>query len=233
MANTIDSGVLNNMNLGAAAKQTQGTSQALSDSFMTLLVTQLKNQDPLKPMENAEMTSQLAQINTVNGIQELNTTLEGITSQIDSGQTLQAAALIGQGVLVPGDRVLVGKGSDDVDAVATTPFGVELRSPADEVKITLTSKGGEVVRTFDVGPLGAGVESFTWDGLAGEGENSAPVAEGEYTVSIEASQGGDPVSVTTLNYAQVGGVVKTDSGPRLDLGAIDGQVGLEDVRQIL
>jgi flagellar basal-body rod modification protein FlgD len=232
MANSIDSGVLNNMNLGAAAKQTQGTSQELSDSFMTLLVTQLKNQDPLKPMENAEMTSQLAQINTVNGIQELNTTLEGITGQIDAGQTLQAAALIGQGVLVPGDRVLVGKGSDEVEGVATTPFGVELKSPAEQVKITITNGAGEVMRTYEnVGPLDAGVQSFTWDGTLSDGKTTAPA--GEYKVSIEATLDDEPVAVTSLHYAQVNGVVKTDSGPRLDLGALSDQVRLEDVRQIL
>ena len=233
MANTIDSSVLNNMNLGAATKQTQSSTQEMSDSFMTLLVTQLKNQDPTKPMENAEMTSQLAQINTVNGIQELNATLEGITGQIDAGQTLQAAALIGQGVLVPGDRVLVGKGSDEIDGVATTPFGIELASPADEVKVTLTNGAGEVVRTFDVGPLDAGVESFTWNGKLSDGEGGTDVPTGEYKVSIQATQGGEPIPTTALNYAQVNGVVKTDGGPRLDLGALTDQVRLEDVRQIL
>ena len=233
MANTIDTNTLNNLNLGAAGKQTKSSTQEMSDSFMTLLVTQLKNQDPTKPMENAEMTSQLAQINTVNGIQELNTTLEGITGQIDAGQTLQATALIGQGVLVPGDRVLVGKGSEDVEGVATTPFGVELTSPADEVKVTLTNGAGEVVRTFDVGPLDAGVESFAWDGKLSKSEGGADVPVGEYKVSVSATQGGEPVAVTTLNYAQVNGVIKTESGPRLDLGALTDQVGLEEVRQIL
>lgn len=231
MANTIDNSVLSNMNLGAAAKQTQGTSQELSDSFMTLLVTQLKNQDPLKPMENAEMTSQLAQINTVNGIQDLNSTLEDITGQIDAGQTLQAAALIGQGVLVPGDRVLVGQGSDEVDGVATTPFGVELDSAADQVKITITNEAGEVVRTFDVGALDAGVESFTWDGTLSDGQTMAP--SGSYRVNIAATLDDKPVTVTALNYAQVGGVVKTASGPQLDLGATLDPVALSDVRQIL
>lgn len=231
MANTIDNSVLNNMNLGAAAKQTRGTSQELSDSFMTLLVTQLKNQDPLKPMENAEMTSQLAQINTVNGIQELNTTLEGITGQINAGQNLQAAALIGQGVLVPGNQVLVGKGSDEAAGVATTPFGIELASPADAARVTITNGNGEVVRAFDVGALDKGVESFTWDGTLNDGHSLAP--EGAYKVKVEATQGDKPVPVTLLNYAQVSGIVTSGNGPRLDLGATAGQARLEDVRQIL
>ncbi len=228
MANTIDTSVLNSLNqtTGASANKASATGD-LSDSFMTLLVTQLKNQDPMNPMENAEMTSQLAQINTVNGIQDLNKTLEGITSQIDAGQTLQSAALIGQGVLVPGNRVLK-------EGEATTPFGVELEQPADEVTITITNDTGEVVRSFsadDIGALDAGVQSFTWDGTLQDGKTQA--ADGSYKLAIQASQGGEPISVTALNYAQVGGVVTTDSGPRLDLGAISGQVGLDAVRQIL
>lgn len=232
MASTIDSSVLGALNgSGAATSQARAPAQELSDSFMTLLVTQLQNQDPLKPMDNAQMTSQLAQINTVQGIQDLNATLETINGQIDAGQTLQAAALIGQGVLVPGERVLVGKAGEETEGVVATPFGIELESPADEVKVTLTNGNGEVMRTFDVGAMEAGVQSFSWDGNLSDGKT--PVATGEYTVSVEATLAGEPVSVTTLNYAVVGGVIGSDSGPRLDLGAMLGQVDLEDVRQIL
>lgn len=233
MASTIDGGVLGALNGGGAAAQARMPSQDLSDSFMTLLVTQLQNQNPLKPMENAEMTSQLAQINTVQGIQDLNSTLETINGQIDAGQTLQAAALIGQGVLVPGDRVLVGKAGEESEGVVATPFGVELKGPADEVKITITNGSGEVMRTFDIGSLDAGVQSFSWDGKVGEADTSEDVATGEYTVAVEATFGGEPVPVTTLNYAVVGGVISSDSGPRLDLGAMMGQVDLGAVRQIL
>ena len=227
MANTIDTSVLNSLNqtAGGSASKAPATDD-LSNSFMTLLVTQLKNQNPMKPMENAEMTSQLAQINTVNGIQDLNKTLEGITSQVNAGQNLQAAALIGQGVLVPGNRVVK-------DGEATTPFGVELEKPADDVSITIANDSGEVVRSFsadDIGALEAGVQSFTWDGKLQDG-SAAP--DGQYRVSVAANQGDEPVSVTALNYAPVNGVVSTDSGPRLDLGAIYGQVGLDAVRQIL
>ncbi|MCG7598664.1 flagellar hook assembly protein FlgD [Halomonas sp. McH1-25] len=231
MANSIDSGVLSNMNVGAAGKQTQNTSQELSDSFMTLLITQLKNQDPTKPMENAEMTSQLAQINTVNGIQDLNKTLEGITGQIDAGQALQASALIGQGVLVPGNRIVAGQSDDAAGGLVTTPFGVELASPAEKLTITITNGSGEVVRTYEQGPFEAGVQSFTWPGTLSDGNTDAPA--GNYKVSVEATQGDEPVPVTVLNYALVNGVIKGENGPRLDLGGLTDQVDLEDVRQIL
>ncbi|GGX77963.1 basal-body rod modification protein FlgD [Litchfieldella qijiaojingensis] len=224
MATTIDSSVINRLNNAGAAGGGTSKSDDLRENFMTLLVTQLQNQDPLNPMENAEMTSQLAQINTVSGIEELNSTLKGITGQIDAGHTLQAAALIGQGVLVPGDRLLVGE-------EGTTPFGVELEKAADEVVVTIRDGAGQVVRSFDVGPVDAGVESFEWDGTLESGER-AP--EGAYQVSVEASAGDEPVVAAALNYAQVRGVsTASDGSPRLDLGGVSEQASLADIRQIL
>jgi len=223
MNNTIDSSVVSKLNAGAASATTKSTSADLQENFMTLLVTQLQNQDPLKPMENAELTSQLAQINTVNGIEQLNTTLASITGQIEEGQALQAAALVGRGVLVPGERVLVGSG-------VTTPFGIELEQAADEVSVTLVDSTGKAVRQFDLGNLKAGVQSFTWDG---ELEDGSAAPDGAYTVKVEARANGEALSATTLNYAQVGGVTRTESGPLLDLGAVQGSVSLADVRQIL
>lgn len=225
MATTIDTSVINRLNNTGLSGGSASESDGLRENFMTLLVTQLKNQDPLNPMENAEMTSQLAQINTVSGIEELNTTLEGITGQIDAGHKLQATALIGQSVLVPGDRVLVGE-------EGTTPFGVELDEPVDKVVITIRDSAGQVVRSYEVEePIEAGVQSFEWDGKL-EGDVQAP--SGAYHVSIEASVNDEPVAATVLNYAIVNGVsTASDGSPRLDLGGISEQASLADIRQIL
>jgi len=225
MSNTIDGAVISAIN-GTANSQPGSSTQKgdeLRNNFMTLLVTQLRNQDPLNPMENAEMTSQLAQINTLSGIEELNKTLQGITGQIDAGQALQAASLIGRGVLVPGDRVLVGNGQ-------TTPFGIELAAPAAEVKVSILDGSGQAVRQFNLGALAAGVESFVWDGTLNDG---SPAPDGAYRVSIEASTDGRVQDATLLSYAQVGGVSNGRNGPLLDLGATLGRVSLQDIRQIL
>lgn len=79
----------------------------------------VENQDPTNPMENNELTTQLAQINTVSGIEKLNTTLGAITGQIDSSQSLYATSLIGRGVMVPGTNIFTG--STD-GTVSTTPL---------------------------------------------------------------------------------------------------------------
>lgn len=230
MTSPIGSNVLNTVNAGSAAEANARQSADLRDNFMTLLITQLENQDPLNPMENSEMTSQLAQINTVSGIEKLNETLSGITSQIDAGQTLQATGLIGQGVLVPGDRVLLE--TDGEGEAHTTPFGIELEESADNVRVTVHGSDGQVINRYDIGAVSAGVESFDWDGKTREGDTAVP---GAYRVSVEATRGDDSLKAETLNYAVVGGVTPPDDdgGVRLDLGAVYGQVTLDQVRQIL
>ncbi|TVU88091.1 MULTISPECIES: flagellar hook assembly protein FlgD [Halomonadaceae] len=227
----VDTSVLNNINGGGSNGLSARQSDELRESFMTLLITQLQNQDPLNPMENSEMTSQLAQINTVSGIEELNSTLEGITSQMDANQALQASGLIGKGVMVSGKDVLVEQ--DDDGNSYTTPFGIELAEPAANVKATVVGEGGQVIRTLDLGALDAGVQSFQWDGLNDQKE---AVASGRYSVQLEATDGeGEKIESTALQYAVVNSVTPNDSsgGVRLDLGAIYGQISLNDVKQIL
>ncbi|PMR77038.1 flagellar hook assembly protein FlgD [Billgrantia endophytica] len=229
MSTTIDSNVISRMNAGAGSRDASQSAE-LRNNFMTLLIAQMQHQDPLNPMDNHEMTTQLAQINTVSGIEDLNQTLKGITDQMDAGQMLQATALIGKGVLVPGDRVLMEK--DEEGQVYSTPFGIELDRSAENVRVTITNDSGEVVNRYDIGPVKAGVESFSWDGKTSEGETAA---SGAYRVRIEATSDDKPIDVSTLNYAIVGGVTPRDAdgGVKLDLGAIYGQVDLDQVKQIL
>ncbi|MHB0775296.1 flagellar hook assembly protein FlgD [Halomonas sp. WWR20] len=232
MASPIGSSTLANINnVGSTGTTGTDTAGELNDRFMTLLITQLKNQDPMSPMENAELTSQMAQINTVSGIQELNTTLEGITGQIEAGQSLQATALIGQGVLVPGNEIRVGSDADG--NVVATPIGIELGTDVDNIKFTITDGSGQVVAQRNTESVKAGVQSFYWDGVL---DDKSKAADGNvYKVSrVEATVGDEPVSsYTLLNYGLVSGVMKGDGEPLLDLGPNMDDVKLADVRQIL
>lgn len=194
----------------------------LQSSFLTLLVAQLKNQDPTNPMENSELTTQLAQISTVSGIEKLNTTLGAISGQLNNNQSVQASNLIGHGVMIPGDKVLVG-------SKTTTPFGVELVQGADKVSATLTDKDGKVVRTIDLGGLSAGVHTFSWDGTLDDG---SAAADGAYAVSINATNGGTQLVAQPLNFAMVNGVVRSNGNVLLDLGTY-GNSTLDEIRQII
>ncbi|QKJ86758.1 Flagellar basal-body rod modification protein FlgD [Paramixta manurensis] len=206
-----------------SASAVSGSSAAdLQSNFLTLLVAQLKNQDPTNPMDNNQLTTQLAQINTVSGIEQLNTTLGSISGQINSNQSLQASALLGHGVMVDGTQILAGKGQ-------TTPFGVELATASTATSVTISDSTGKVVRTLDLGGLSAGVHSFSWDGTLTDG-STAP--DGKYTFSVTASQGADQLVAQPLNYALVNGVTTDASGAILDLGTM-GTTSLDNIRQII
>jgi flagellar basal-body rod modification protein FlgD len=206
---------------------TTSSASDLQSSFLTLLVAQLQNQDPTNPMDNSQLTSQLAQISTVSGIEKLNTTLGSISGQIDNSQSLQASSLIGHGVMIPGSVVLSGAGSDGT--ASTTPFGVELTQAADKATATVTDSSGKVIRTMDLGNLTAGVHTFTWDGTAADGST---VPDGAYNVSIAASTNGTQLVAQPLQFALVQGVTKGSSGNLLDLGTY-GTTTLDEVRQII
>ncbi|EOL9004854.1 flagellar hook assembly protein FlgD [Cronobacter turicensis] len=209
-------------NATSSTSLTGSNASDLQSSFLTLLVAQLKNQDPTNPMQNNELTTQLAQISTVSGIEKLNTTLGSISGQIDNSQSLAASALIGHGVMIPGSTILTGKDT-------TTPFGVELQQAADKVTATVTDKSGKVVRTIEIGALSAGVHTFSWDGSMSDG-TKAP--DGSYNVSIAASNGGTQLVAQPLNFALVNGITRSNGSNLLDLGTY-GTTTLDQVRQII
>ena len=214
----------------SSSSLTGSKASELQSSFLTLLVAQLKNQDPTNPMQNNELTTQLAQISTVSGIEKLNTTLGSISGQIDNSQSLQASSLIGHGVMIPGSTILAGTNTTDgTSNTSTTPFGVELQQPADKVTATITDKAGAVVRTIDIGELKAGVHTFTWDGTLADG-TTAP--NGSYNVAISASSGTTQLVAQPLQFALVQGVTRGSDGNKLDLGTY-GTTTLDQVRQII
>jgi flagellar basal-body rod modification protein FlgD len=205
--------------------------QASTDKFMTLLVTQLKNQDPLNPMDNAQLTSQLAQLQTVTGVNKLNDTLESLKSSYQSSESMQATNLIGHGVLVDGDKVALS-GSKAI-------MGVELGSDVDNVKVVISDKNGKEVQTMDLGAQKAGVIPLAWDGVpdATKVDSSGkPVtlADGNYTISVVATKGGDKTNdAKPLAFDSVASVTTNSTdGVKLNLPA-KGVVTLADIKQVL
>ena len=152
-----DTSSISGQNASSATGNTV-SSQDNEQRFLKLLVTQLNNQDPLNPMQNAELTSQLAQMSTVTGIEKLNTTLSGLVNQTGANQLLQATSLIGYNVLSPGD-ILTTKKPDEGKDPATQAFGVELPGTAADVTIKIVDDKGNVVRTIDAGPMKEGVNA--------------------------------------------------------------------------
>ncbi|QWA09084.1 flagellar hook assembly protein FlgD [Sodalis ligni] len=207
------------------ASSTGNTSADLQNQFLNLLVAQLQNQDPTNPMDNSQLTTQLAQISELNGIENLNTTLGSISGQLNTTQSLQASTLVGHGVMVDGTAIMVGSDS------STTPFGLELDAAAANTTVTIKDSSGTVVRTVQLGAESAGVHSFTWDGTDDSG---TAVPEGTYSFSVASTDsGGASVVSTPLQYAAVYGVnTNSDGTSELNLG-LAGNITLDKVRQIL
>ena len=183
---------------------TNGTSASdLQATFLKLLVTQLQNQDPTSPVDSSQMTSQLAQINTVSGIAQLNTSLTSLSTQLAAGQQTQAALLIGTNVLAPGNSVGVKSG-------AASPFGVSLASDVSNLTITVKNKTGAVVNTIDAGKQSAGTVPFNWTPTDAAG-NALP--DGNYTVSAQyTGSDGKTYAPTVLAAAPVQSVIKQADG---------------------
>lgn len=195
--------------------------QVSEDRFLKLLTTQLKNQDPLNPMDNAEMTSQLAQISTVTGIEKLNTTLEKLMSNSSDTQAVEAAMMLGRQVLVAGDSMTLPQ---DGQAVG----GIEFPQAVDNASIAVRDANGLLVRTIPLGPQDSGLVDFVWDGKTDAGEQAAA---GTYRFTVSAKQGGDAVEATTLALAEVTGVLRSGSEVKLELGQF-GNFAMADIKQI-
>lgn len=212
------------LNAQAPGKATSANSMTeAEDRFLKLLVTQLKNQDPLNPLDNAQMTSQMAQISTVNGIEKLNTTLQAMMTSSAQSQVMQAATLVGKGVLVPGSSMNMK--SADGAAIA----GFELTGPADGATITINDATGVTVRTITLGGMSAGTHPFQWDGKTNSG---ATAADGAYTFSVAAKRGVDQVDATRLQFGTVNSILSSSQGVSLNVGTL-GPFKMVDVKEIL
>jgi flagellar basal-body rod modification protein FlgD len=203
-----------------AANAARNSTEETQNRFLSLLVAQMKNQDPLNPLDNAQVTSQMAQLSTVQGIENMNSSLQTLAASMGANQMAQAANLIGRGVLVPGDSISPAP----MEAV----MGFELARPADKVTVDILDAGGGVVRSLDLGPREGGINVLAWDGLTSNG-SAAP--DGQYSFKINAIQGGQSVSSTALHLGQVNSVSQGSQGVQLNLAGNE-SVSYADIRQI-
>jgi flagellar basal-body rod modification protein FlgD len=228
MTTTVDStkssSVLAAMNSGGS-KSNATTSEDIQNRFLTLLVAQLENQDPLNPLDNSEITSQLAQMSTVGGIEQLNATLSSLVNSLADTQAVQASAMIGKTVLVPGANLNLVEG----DAFG----GVNLSGPADTVTVKIYDADKHLVQTQSIGPAEAGNLLFSWDGSTDSGET---VADGIYTFQVTASngssEGSSSVTAQAMQLGMVSALTRAGNGNFvLDLGTL-GQYDFADVQQV-
>ena len=197
--------------------------QLQQEQFLEIMIAQLRAQDPTSPQDSNQFLGQLAQFGTVEGIGELNTNFELMSTALSANQALQAAELVDREVMVPGSRGYLG-------VEGALRGGAELSSDSQSVIVRIVNEAGEVVRRLDLKDQSAGLVEFEWDGLSETGER-AP--EGQYRVEVEALRNGEPVALPTLISARVQSVTfGTGAGVTLvELEGI-GSHALNDVRQI-
>lgn len=190
---------------GGATKNAADT----QDRFLKLLVAQMQNQDPMNPMDNAQVTSQMAQIQTVSGISTLDNSIKSLSTQFNQMQGLQSVSLVGHTVTTPGNQMTinngVGAGSYSLDA------------PASAVKLEVLNAAGIVMDTVQLGAQGTGQQNFTWPA-------SSVSANEKMTFRISASNGSKAVNATTFAQDKVVAVNTSGTGLKLqlqNLGLVD------------
>jgi len=197
-------------NLGGAT-----SAEDQSNRFLKLLVAQMSNQDPLNPMDSAQVTSQMAQISTVQGVQTLNKTVSGLDSQFTQLQTMQGAALVGHDVATEGKTVRVDEDAKKGDG------GFEITNPATSVSIDIMNPAGTVIGTVKMGPQEAGRHSFDFD--VPDSAKGQPL-----TFKVSAMNNDKPLDSLSLAYNSIEAVsnvdgklaVELDNGKRVSYDAV-------------
>ncbi|MBT9610048.1 flagellar hook capping FlgD N-terminal domain-containing protein [Aquabacterium sp.] len=169
-----------------------------SDRFLKLLVTQMQNQDPLNPMDNAQVTSQMAQINTVTGIDKLNTTMGAMNTSMAQMQMLQGASLVGRQVLLDGNQLAF----DSTGKVATGAYSLE--GAATSVRIDIVNAAGVTIDNVNQTGVAAGQQGFQWTPPDGTGTAGL-------TFKVTATSGNSAINASTLMTDTVD-AINTSSG---------------------
>lgn len=204
--------------------ETQKERQELTqEDFFSLLTQQLAYQDPFKPVENAEMVSQMTGFSTSEGIAELNNQMTGLNDIMASNQALQASTLVGQQVLTPGNKIYSEGGQGGIGEI-------NVDSPTKTVTVRITDQVGQLVKSIPLGDLGNGAKTFEWDGTDTAGN---PVADGAYTISASGNQDGTATSVGVSTYARVQSVSLNNAGgeAQVNLAGL-GSINLSDVKEV-
>lgn len=202
--------------------ETQGSSELGKNQFMELMIAQMENQSPLDPQDNGEFISQLANFSSLEEMQKLTTQVESFSTQYQSSQALQASAMVGRTVLVPGTETTMGT-DGKISGIA------DLEASTGSLKISVFNGSGELVKQVDMGQQLAGSVPFTWDGTNSEGEQ---MPYDEYTIKAEAASDGENSPVTTLLSANVSSVSIGQTGSiSLNLSGM-GAIPLSEVREI-
>ena len=187
--------------------------QLLQDDFLTLMTEQLKNQDPMKPTDNGEFLSQMAEFSSVSSLGKLEQTVSNLSQSLQAGMGLNAVSMIGKEALAPGDRITLENDGDSAKGAIELPAGTA------NLRIMISDPGGNVIRQIDMGNQPAGLREFTWDGKRNDGTDAT---KGNYLVSAQFDTKGDATEAAqTLLFSRIDSISFDKGTPKLNMQ--DGQ----------
>jgi flagellar basal-body rod modification protein FlgD len=197
------------------------------EDFLTLMITQLKNQDPMKPLDPSQYVGQLAQFSQVSGLADMNKQITSLTSSLRGNQVLGGASLIGRTVIAPGNSIYLGEVDGD------TPRGpqglVNVPAGASAVQLVVKDGSGATVNTVALDNK-KGPHAFSWDGKTSTG---ADAAAGAYKIEVVAKVGSENVSLKTSVATRVSSVALDPSTGALVLDTDSlGEVAMSDVERV-
>jgi flagellar basal-body rod modification protein FlgD len=209
------------LGLGLGVPPAKRKSDLGQEDFLRLMLTQLKNQDPFKPMESGEFLGQLAQFGTVQGLATLKTSFDGLASSLVSNQALQAATLVGRSALVEASELAIEPGRRVEGAV-------NLPAASSGVMVEIRDAKRQTVRTLELGPQAEGLATFVWDGLDDDGD---PVPAGSYTFKATYRSESQTIAAEALLRAPIDSVLLDADGFSVELRGI-GELPFTAVREI-
>jgi len=196
------------------------------EDFLKLMLAQMQNQDPMKPSDNGEFLGQMAQFSTVDGLQNMQKSLDTLTNSLVSNQALEASSMVGRFVRVPSETNYLPEGEGE------RFFGaIELENSTPNLKVEIVSGAGEVIKTIGLNEQSAGMVKFAWDGTNAAGE---VMPKGDYTMRATAVTNGEPTAVSTMAIAPVESVTLGRNGEQMKLNILGvGERAMDSVREIM
>jgi flagellar basal-body rod modification protein FlgD len=213
-------GIRSTSELAQSSRSSIGNQELGKNQFLELMIAQFNNQDPLEPAKNEEFIAQLAQFSSLEGIQNLNATVESMAAAMRSSTTLQAASLVGRSVLAPAPQALM-EGDGLAGNVVNDKAGRE-------IVVEIADASGALVKRFSLGQQAEGGARFRWDGTNAEGQVQPP---GVYLVNAYAIDG-DETSQLDVELPERVASVSFDNGEaRLNLAG-GASVRLSEIKEL-
>ena len=192
-------------------------------NFLTLMLAQLKNQDPTSPVDSNQFLNQLASLSTVQGITQLNSSFSSLSSSLVSSQALQASSLLGH-------QALVSSKTAALTANGTVTGAVGVSQTTSQAVVNISDSSGALVRQINLGAQSAGLANFSWDGKQQDG-SQAPA--GQYTLSAQIAGATSGTAATTYVNGTVQSVTMGAGQTGLTLNVSGfGSVAFSNVQQI-